>query len=72
MATKVKLRQKEISGKRQSLYLDFYPPIPHPKTGELTRREFLGMYLFSSGNFAQTDHLFSVQTDHPKLMFFCM
>jgi len=46
MATKVKLRQKAISGNRQSLYLDFYPPIPHPETGEPTRREFLGLYLF--------------------------
>lgn len=46
MATKVKLRQKPISGNRQSLYLDFYPPIPHPETGEPTRREFLGLYVF--------------------------
>ena len=46
MATKVKLRQRAISGNRQSLYLDFYPPIPHPKTGKPTRREFLGLYLF--------------------------
>jgi len=46
MATKVKLRQKEISGNRQSLYLDFYPAIPHPETGEPTRREFLGLYVF--------------------------
>lgn len=45
MATKVKLRQKAISGNRHSLYLDFYPPIPHPETGEPTRREFLGLYL---------------------------
>lgn len=45
MATKVKLRQKKISGNRQSLYLDFYPPIPHPETGEPTRREFLGLYV---------------------------
>ena len=28
-----------------SLYLDFYPPIPHPETGEPTRREFLGLYI---------------------------
>jgi|JI6StandDraft_1071083.scaffolds.fasta_scaffold39861_1 integrase len=47
MAIKVKLRQKPISGNRQSLYLDFYPAIPHPETGEPTRREFLGLYLFS-------------------------
>ncbi|HEV8512557.1 MAG TPA: site-specific integrase, partial [Cyclobacteriaceae bacterium] len=47
MATKVKLRQKPISGNRQSLYLDFYPAIPHPETGEPTRREFLGYYIFN-------------------------
>lgn len=46
MATKVSLRQKKISKGRKSLYLDFYPPIPHPKTGEPTRREFLGLYIF--------------------------
>jgi integrase len=46
MATKVKLRQKKISKGRKSLYLDFYPPIPHQETGEPTRREFLGLYLF--------------------------
>ena len=47
MAIKVKLRQKDISKNRQSLYLDFYPAIIHPETGEQTRREFLGMYLFN-------------------------
>jgi integrase len=46
MAIKVKLREKKISGNRQSLYLDFYPAIPHPETGEPTRREFLGLYVF--------------------------
>ena len=46
MATKVKLRQRAISGNRQSLYLDFYPPITHPETSEPTRREFLGLYIF--------------------------
>lgn len=46
MAVKVKLRQKAISGDRQSLYLDFYPAILNPETGEPTRREFLGLYLF--------------------------
>lgn len=45
MTTKVKLRQKGISGNRQSLYLDFYPSIPHPESGEPTRRQFLGLYL---------------------------
>ncbi|NQU51022.1 MAG: site-specific integrase [Bacteroidetes bacterium] len=46
MATKVALRQKKISKGRKSLYLDFYPPIPHSETGEPTRREFLGLYIF--------------------------
>lgn len=43
---KVKLRQKPISGNRQALYLDFYPPIIDPETGEQTRRQFLSLYLF--------------------------
>jgi len=50
MNIKVKLRQKAISGNRKSLYLDFYPAIPHPETGEPTRREFLGMYIFDKAN----------------------
>lgn len=47
MTIKVALRKKEISQGRQSLYLDFYPAIPHPKTGKPTRREFLGLYIFN-------------------------
>jgi integrase len=47
MTTNVKLRQKPISGDRQSLYLDFYPAIEHPDTGKQTRREFLGLYIFN-------------------------
>lgn len=46
MAIKVKLRQKSITGGRQALYLDFYPPIKDPRTGKQTRREFLNMFLF--------------------------
>lgn len=46
MTIKVTLRNKPISKGRKSLYLDFYPAIPHPKTGEPTRREFLGLYTF--------------------------
>ena len=45
MAVKVTLRQKPIQQNRQTLYLDFYPAIPHPETGEPTRREFLGLYV---------------------------
>jgi len=46
MVIKVSLRQKKISKGRKSLYLDFYPPIPHPETGEPTRREFLRLYIY--------------------------
>lgn len=46
MGIKVKLRKKPITGSRQSLYLDFYPAILNPKTGEYTRREFLGCYIY--------------------------
>lgn len=47
MAIKVTLRKKKISKGRLSLYLDFYPAIENPKKpGTLTRREFLGHYLY--------------------------
>jgi integrase len=48
MVIKVKLRKRKITGERQSLYLDFYPPIVNPENGELSRREYLGMYVFNS------------------------
>lgn len=43
MITKVTLRQKAIKNNKQSLYLDFYPPIINSKTSKPTRREFLGL-----------------------------
>ncbi len=43
----VTLREKPIKDNLLSLYLDFYPPIPHPTTGKLTRREFLKLYAHS-------------------------
>ncbi|GAA4470434.1 site-specific integrase [Nibrella saemangeumensis] len=43
----VSLREKPISDGRKSLYLDFYPAILHPDTGKLTRREFLGLYIYA-------------------------
>ena len=47
MSIKVALRNKPISGGRKTLYLDFHPPIPNPETGKLTRREFLGLYIYN-------------------------
>jgi integrase len=43
---KVTLRQKPISGNRQSLYLDFYPAIFNERQGKETRRQFLNLYIF--------------------------
>jgi hypothetical protein len=44
---KVSLRKKPITDGRSSLYLDFYPAVPHPDTGKTTRREFLKLYVFN-------------------------
>lgn len=41
----VTLRKKSLKTPRYSLYLDYYPPIKHPDTGLLTRREFLELYI---------------------------
>jgi integrase len=46
MAIKVTLRRKPISKGRESLYLDYYPAIVDPSTGNQTRRLFLKLYLF--------------------------
>jgi len=53
MTVKVKLREKVISGNRKSLYLDFYPAIPNPETGEPTRREFLNLFLTNEVEFEE-------------------
>jgi integrase len=45
---KVTLRSKPISDNRLTLYLDYYPPIPHPVTGRETRREFLKLFVYDN------------------------
>ena len=45
ICTKVTLRERPIRNGRISLYLDYYPPVRHPVTMNLTRREYLGIYL---------------------------
>jgi integrase len=55
--TKVSLRKKAMTKGRHSLYLDFYPPIPHPKTKKPTRRQFLGLFVFDKPkNPPEKDH----------------
>lgn len=44
--SKVKLRRKPISGGRSCLFLDIYPPVPHPQTGKLVRKHYLELYTF--------------------------
>ena len=41
----VHLRKKKIANGKESLYLDFYPPIKGGD-GKLTRREYLNKYLY--------------------------
>lgn len=43
---KVSLRTKRLKDQKLRLYLDFYPAIPNPDTGKLTRREFLKLFLY--------------------------
>lgn len=43
---KATLRKKKIKDDKESLYLDFYPPILHPGTGRPTRREFLKLFIY--------------------------
>lgn len=46
LCTKVTVRKRPIKNGQTSLYLDFYPPIRNPKTGRLSRREYLGLYIY--------------------------
>jgi integrase len=47
MNIKVTLRKKPISKGRESLFLDFYPPIVHPTKGTPTRREYLNKFIYT-------------------------
>lgn len=43
--TKVTLRKRLLPSGKITLYLDYYPAIRDPKTGKMSRREYLGIYL---------------------------
>ncbi len=45
--TTVSLLRREITGGRLSLYLDFYPAVRNPETMKMTRREYLGIYIYA-------------------------
>jgi len=46
MASKVTLRRKPISKGRESLYLEYYPPIRDSETMKLKYKEYLGIYIY--------------------------
>ena len=48
ICTKVTVRKRPIKNGQTSLYLDFYPPIRNTKTGKLSRREYLGLYIYTN------------------------
>lgn len=48
MAIKIRLRKVAISGNRESLYFDYYPPLRNPETMKVTRSKSLGIYLFQN------------------------
>jgi integrase len=58
MSIKVHLRQKPLKDKeRASLYLDFYPAIYDAQKDRMTRRDFLGRYVYiNPKGYAQKDH----------------
>jgi hypothetical protein len=43
----VKLRAKALRNNRQTLFLDYYPPLLNPATGKSTRFVCLRLYLFT-------------------------
>ena len=45
-STKVTLRRRVITKGRETLYLDYYPAIRNPDTMEMSRREYLGIYIY--------------------------
>lgn len=45
--TKVTVRQRAIQNNRISLYLDYYPAVRNPETMQMSRREYLGIYIYA-------------------------
>ena len=45
--TKVTVRQRAIRNDKISLYLDYYPAVRHPETMKMSRREYLGIYIYA-------------------------
>ncbi len=41
------MRQRAIRNNRISLYLDYYPAVRNPETMQMSRREYLGIYIYA-------------------------
>ena len=48
ICTKVTVRQAKLKNGKISLYLDYYPAIRNPKTMKMSRREYLGIYIYAN------------------------
>ena len=45
--TKVTVRQRAILNDRISLYLDYYPAVRNSETMQMSRKEYLGIYIYA-------------------------
>ena len=46
--TKERLRKKKIKNEKESIFLDFYPPIENLNTGKMMRHSYLKMYIHTN------------------------
>lgn len=68
MANKVFLRKKQISNGKISLYLDYYPPVINPKTGKLSRREFLNLFIYNNKEYEEVVYKGKTGEDKKKMV----
>ena len=61
--TNVTLRQRVISNGRISLYLDYYPAIRNPYTMKMSRREYLGIYIYANPKSKREQNFNDVMTE---------
>ena len=60
--SKVTLRKKILTSGKISFFLDYYPPIPHPRDGKLIRKEYLKLYVVKDPR-NEIDRNFNKQTE---------
>jgi hypothetical protein len=60
--SRVTLRRKTLTSGRISFYLDYYPPIQHPRDRKLVRKEYLKLYMVSEPR-NEVDRNFNKQTE---------